>query len=532
MVFGVLRASPLIAVLACFAGLEGTFRYARARGAGTLGAMLAAPLFALSGFFPRSAAFEWVNFLGFQLLPWAALGLRRAFGGDIRGAVLAAVAVGWMTCFGGTYAAPYTVLVALWELIPALVTLVRRRRGQTGGPRGARFGAPFAADGGAQRRASSGGARGANASKLNKSKARQGLVLCALISVLLAAGIAAVRLWPIAETLAAAPRILGAWDVNTPIAVIKYLFGWGIPFRGDFLVGVLVLPFAVWAALERRNVWALGAACYFLCLSSGYAAQPTGYAVLRTIPPFTMLRSPERFLVPFALFYAVLAARGLGRIEAFVRRRRWTPGRKVAFALTAVTLAVVNDGVLVDNDWSWQRGRTLMERPTTAAERPFANARGDRWLAVYYPGLDRGTLSCFDDYQIPQSPALAGDLQHEEWVGGSGRGKVDRVAWSPNSITLHAELPQPGRVIVNQNWHPGWHSTVGDVVSDQERLAVDLPAGTQDSRCGSACVRVSVGSPRRSSRSSLRLRSTCYEASNRSLSSASRSCQPLASWER
>ena len=79
IVFGALRASSLIAVLLCFAGLEGTYRYARSHGAGALGALACAPVFALCGFFPRSGSFEWVNFFGFELLPWAALGLRRAF---------------------------------------------------------------------------------------------------------------------------------------------------------------------------------------------------------------------------------------------------------------------------------------------------------------------------------------------------------------------------------------------------------------------------------------------------------------------
>src|SRR5205823_6119271 len=75
------------------------------------------------------------------------------------------------------------------------------------------------------------------------------------IAALLGAAIASVRLWPIAETLAASPRIIGAIDANPPLAVAKMLFGARIPFRGDFLVGVLVLPFAVAAALERKNVW-------------------------------------------------------------------------------------------------------------------------------------------------------------------------------------------------------------------------------------------------------------------------------------
>jgi hypothetical protein len=455
VVFGVLRASPLIAVLACFAGLEGTYRYARAHRAGTLGAMLAAPLFALSGFFPRSGSFEWVNFLGFELLPWAALGLHRALSPDeratktsrVRGAVLAGGAVGWMTLFGGTYAAPYTLLVALWELFPGLVRALRRKT-HPGLLRGLLRG-----------------------------------LLYAMIAGLLGAGIAAARLWPIAETLAAAPRVLGAIDANSPLSVAKMLFGAKIPFRGDFLVGALVLPFAVMGAIERKNVWLLGAACFFLWLSSGYAAQPSGYALLRLIPPYTMLRSPERFLVPFALFYAVLAARGFGRVEAFVRKRRWRPTRKSLFVLAGIILACVDDGVLFDNDWAWQRGRSLMEATSsTPASRDFKNARGDRWLAAYYPEINRGTLSCFDDYQVPQSALLRGDLKQEEFLLDASAGKVERHAWSPNRISLHAELTKPARVVVNQNWHPGWRAegAGATLVSEGERLAVDLPAGPSD----------------------------------------------------
>jgi len=436
IVFGVLRASPLIAVLACVAGLEGTYRYARSHGAGALGALLAAPLFALCGFFPRSGSFEWINFLGFELLPWAALGLRRAFMGEVRGAVIAGGAVGWMTCFGGTYAAPYTLLVGTWELIEALVSMRREPRALL---RGLAMGA---------------------------------------IAALIGAAIAAVRLWPIAETLASSPRVLGAIDSNTPLVVAQMLFGSKIPFRGDFLVGALVLPFAVMAALERKSVWLVAQAAFFLWLASGFAAKPSGYAILRTIPPYTMLRSPERFLVPFALVYAVLVARGFGRLEAIVRAKKWP----WAIASAAALFAIVDDGVLVDNDWGWQRGRTLMEAPVSANrdKNDFANARGDRWLAAYYPSLGRGTLSCFDDYQVPQSPELRGDLPHEEYLADQTAGTVTRTSWSPNAIALHVDVKEDARVIVNQNWHPGWHASIGEVVSDKGRLAVNLPPGAND----------------------------------------------------
>ncbi|HSQ66589.1 MAG TPA: hypothetical protein VLM85_25385 [Polyangiaceae bacterium] len=441
LLFGTLRSSSIVAVLATIAGLEGTYRYARARGAGPLGAALAAPIFALSGFFPRSAAFEWINFLGFELLPWAALGLRRGLQGSLRGALLAAGAVGWMTCFGGTYAAPYMLLIGAWEAAEALWRLRRDR-----------------------------------------ARIRVAIGNVALAAVL-AAGLAAVRLWPIAETLAAAPRLLGALASIPPLEMLQLLFGRTIPMRGDFIVGVLVLPLALLAAIDRRALWLLVGALFWTWLASGYSAHPSGYAILRGIPPYTMLRSPERFLVPFAMLYAVLAARGLGKLQILVRARRGRRFGSPWIPVAAATLLGINAGVLVDNSWSWQRGRTLMAAPAELREASdFAKARGNRWLAAYYPGMARGTLSCFDDYQVPQSAALRGDLPHEELLAAAdvGAGKVERVSWSPDRIELHVELSRPARVIVNQNWHPGWRSSLGFVTSDQDRLAVDLPEGAHD----------------------------------------------------
>ena len=299
---------------------------------------------------------------------------------------------------------------------------------------------------------------------------------------LLGAGVAAMRLWPIAETLAASPRVLGAIDVNGPLEVAKMLFGSKIPFRGDFLVGVLVLPFAIMAAAERKSVWLVAQAAFFLWLASGYAAHPSGYAILRTIPPYTMLRSPERFLVLFALVYAVLVARGFGRLEAIVHVKKW-PWVIVA---CAVLLAFIDDGVLVDNDWAWQRGRSLMEAPASAHrdKNDFANARGDRWLAAYYPSLQRGTLSCFDDYQIPQSSELRGDLPHEEFLADQTAGTVTRTSWSPNSIGLHVDVSKDARVIVNQNWHPGWRASAG---RGRERQRAHRGGSAPRARATSSC---------------------------------------------
>ncbi|QQR90039.1 MAG: hypothetical protein IPJ88_18095 [Myxococcales bacterium] len=61
-------------------------------------------------------------------------------------------------------------------------------------------------------------------------------------------------------------------------------------------------------------------------------------------------------------------------------------------------------------------------------------------------------------------------------------GQLERSHWSPNTISLNATLGQRTRVLINQNWHPGWKSNVGTVLSHEGLLAIDLPQGSHQLR--------------------------------------------------
>ena len=96
--------------------------------------------------------------------------------------------------------------------------------------------------------------------------------------------------------------------------------------------------------------------------------------------------------------------------------------------------------------------------------------------------MSRGSLSCWDAYPIPQSTLLRSDLPAEEYLVEPSAGSVRRTLWSPHRIDLAADLQKPARVRINQNWHPGWRSSVGRVVNDDGLLALDLPSGSNDVR--------------------------------------------------
>lgn len=434
LIFGTFRGEVLAAMAMLVIGLEGTFRYVRSRG-GALAAMTAAPVFALSGVFARSEVLGWTNFMGFELVPWALYGVRLALGGSRRGVALAALAVAWMIGFGGTYTAPLTALAAAFEV---LVMVAQRAR------RPARL-----------------------------VRMAEMAVLVGLLSVALSA----VRLWPIAETLSASPRILGGTPGAEPHAIWEFLFGHRANgyWEDDFLIGLPVLPLVALGIWRRRSLPFTLGGLLALWIALGYSVHTSLFAVLRTIPPFTMLRAPERFLVLVALVVAGIAAIGIRRIEAAARRRTWV----ILLALGCQALLLGDTYVLVRDQQIHAHGRATVPAPVSVSG-DFHQTRGNRWLALYYPFMNRGTLTCFDDYDIAQSPDLRGDLVNEEYLRDADAGTVTRVAWSPNRIDLRVALTKPARVFVNQNWHPGWKADAGSVVSDNGLLAVDLPAGSRD----------------------------------------------------
>ncbi|WP_394836140.1 hypothetical protein LVJ94_04440 [Pendulispora rubella] len=435
LLVGTLRAEALVPFVMILLGLEGTYRYARSRAASHLGATLAAPIYAASGLFAFSPALTWTNFFGFELVPWAVLGVRRAMRGSLAGVAITAVAFAWMMGFGGTYSVPFAALFCAFEIIDGLIVL-----------------------------------RSARALKL------------VALAVVLAGALSAVRLWPLLQTMSMAPRIVGGAQGIASKDLLPALFGQIHPdsggdfdIRGNYLVGGMCLAAVFAGLLRRRSASLVIAGAAAIWLAQGFSVPVSLFALLKRLPLYSALRYPERFLVLLALATAVVAALGITQLQVIARRRRWG----VAVLGIAAGLLLVNLQPLVKNHHASANGRMLAP-PPVHVDQPFRQARGTRWGVAYYGPMGLGCLSCYDAYPVPQSPLLRGDLEAEEYLEEPNAGTVTRTRWTPGAIWLHVEMRKPGRVLVNQNWHPGWRSSVGTVQSAQGLLSVDVPAGTSD----------------------------------------------------
>jgi hypothetical protein len=438
---GARRAEPVVLWVFLVLGMEGFFRYARRRAGSALGALAAAPLFGLIGFTALSWSIGWLNFAGFLLLPWLLLGTRRAAQGRLSGVALVAGCFAFLLGFGGTYPVPMGALFVALEAGRTLYTL-----------------------GGAARRRRALWALGATA--------------------LFTLGACAFRLWPLVETMRSAPRVMAGTPGNSLETLARMLLQ--LPARsghsdpGNFFVvpvALALVPVAV-ALGRRRALYPTVMAALCVWMAAGYTAKPSLFAGLRTLPIYETFRYPERFLLPAGLFIAELAALGLAALLVRAWRGR-TPWAMRAAAL-ACGVVVAGWGVQVHAFTTLTRWAPLVAEPPPTppeAEQPFAQARGNRWAQGYFLALNRGSIACGEAWPVPMSERLRGDLPQEEYLEEPSSGTARRVEWTPNRVEVDVAAARPAVLLVNQNWHPGWKASVGEVVSRDGLLAVRLPEG-------------------------------------------------------
>jgi hypothetical protein len=438
LALGARRAEPVLLFFFLLLAMEGMFRFARLRSPSALAPFLTAPFFGLVGYGAIAWTLGWMSFLGgFLLTPWVLYGTARLGRGEVGGAVPLVLGAGTMLGLGGSYP---LALAAVFCALEAARSLWERRS------------LPGAAHG-------------------------AGLLAAA---GLLVVGALAVRLGPVWETLEAAPRIMAGRPGHGPGQLAQMLF---LPARGAsgtqaiFTVVPLAALLGVVGLLRwRRALPPLLIFAFAFWCATGHQGQ-SPYVWLKALPLFDGLRYPERFLFPGAVYLVEASSVGLSTLWVLARRRRWRPGWLRPAAVGAAALCLVGWAYGVHNFEVLSRRSTLTAMPPQV-DQPFAQARGNRWIAGHLVALNRGSIACGEAYPVWMSPALRGDLSEEEYLEDPSSGTVRRARWSPNELRLEVALDEAAIVRVNQNWHPGWRASVGEVMARQGLLAVALPPGT------------------------------------------------------
>ena len=281
LLFGAERAEILTVFFFGILGMEGMYRWLRLRVTEPMAALLVAPVFALSGQFTVAFYRGWIQFFGFQLVPWILFGITLAVRRRPIGMAIASIAFAWLLGFAGFFAAPMLAVAATLEAIRALAEQ----------PRSARM--------------------------------RSLAMLAATGSFM--ATVAFVRLWPVAETLLSAPRIMAGTPGSAPRALLSALVGvlavkdGNTELQGSFYVGAAFLGIVALGGHTIKSSRALVVVAIFVWLAAGYSRQPSLFGLFRQLPVFASLRYPERFLWFAILFASEPAALATEDFTAFVK---------------------------------------------------------------------------------------------------------------------------------------------------------------------------------------------------------------------
>lgn len=302
------------------------------------------------------------------------------------------------------------------------------------------------------------------------------------------------------------------------------------------VAGIWAFGLAAWGVLRgapRRGFWA-GCAAFGFVAALGTRTPLTAW--LQDVPPFSLARTPGRFLTLPLVAVPVLAAHGFAALPLAGARRRvaaaavcaaavlfGVPGvrsrsdavhrQDVASLLTPAQRAHrIHSAALYQMCDAEQWGLLTLRTPCFVYPSGYAALTSEQspqiayWLdlgtvvdPVERPGADAivafrvvhafetmGLARFFGETSggLPQDRVLAdlragGRKLHLDGPADPARGAAGRVAvlvWTPQEIRLEVDATGPGRVLVSTVLYPGWTCDVDGAPGDVRRGNLAFPA--------------------------------------------------------
>ncbi len=218
---------------------------------------------------------------------------------------------------------------------------------------------------------------------------------------------------------------------------------------------------------------------WLFVLSLGEFAEWAPASVAHAVPLFSSFRIPSRYTIPFLQFAALTLAWMLRSMEL---RHGLSQPIRIAIAIVAIGASA---HLIYANQWNLRN--VFTEAPFDTSFRWRSGPRQIESIAdasPYAPGSpmlravmeDRSFFTCYESLQLAHG---SGADRPQVFDAGPGN-RVAALDVSPNELTFTvAEGPVDARIILNQNWAPGWTSNAGPIAPPKptELASVTFPAG-------------------------------------------------------
>jgi hypothetical protein len=214
---------------------------------------------------------------------------------------------------------------------------------------------------------------------------------------------------------------------------------------------------------------------FFGLLVAGYQGAYSPWPLIHRLPPYDSLRVNSRFVVFLTFYLSLLAAFGLQRVTDWTNRfpRERLKATAPWLIVLAITIDIFAVTLPINNRWK----RAPIADVKTPKEKYHLTAKHGygRWYASF-PRMGIGTKRCYEAMNITVASGLWNGKKPQVRIAETTGavhdwGRTTSTAWA--DVTLNHE----GRVIFNQNYAPGWRTSIGRIAQDAGRIAVDLKPG-------------------------------------------------------
>ncbi len=413
--------------------------------------VLAATLVTACGFCSEHFGGGHLSFTPFLLFPWVLYAHRRALSDDPRWAILVAALFALCVYEGATYPLP---LMAVGLGVDVLC-------------------------------------------RVGDADDRRAMALSLPLVGLLFPLLSAARLLPILKYLHEHPRLVPLDDRMTVAEVLEcwltgdhdrvypgHVYVW--PEYGDYVgvVPVALIVGAVIAAIVQRDAKTrdrridLALLVGMIWCALGNIPGFSLFGVLHQLPLYKSLRVPSRFLYPATVAGALLAARGLSDIRAWMASAGLRTALQRSFVVIELALAVGVAWDLCATNSPHLQVPPDEEVPRVPAMANFyqeAVVDYSRWPTHPVRGI--GTPVCYVPLDWGPSPGLWVGRGRQYRIVPENAGRAIQTRWTPNAVTFMVDLARPAALVVNQNAESSWETSEGTIDRVQTLLTVRLPAG-------------------------------------------------------
>ncbi|MCM2356963.1 MAG: hypothetical protein NDI77_02350 [Geobacteraceae bacterium] len=334
---------------------------------------------------------------------------------------------------------------------------------------------------------------------------------------LLAAALSAPKLLPVLNLLASHPRQMEAggaisWDDYLALLLERSSSLDPASLESGSYLGIVVVVFYLFSlSLYKKHRALVIASLFILLLSLGNFSEFAPWTILHELPLFRSFQIPTRSLIVFNFSVALLIGLYMGKpgIRTDIRA---TFLLGIVIVFIGMDLFLLSSRIFAEAPkpvevffFRFNGPMHLQEPPklyhvppaattglwhsVVSVHRPFSQIRipdlerfvHGAWSDQYLPLLqNRGVVDAYEPIQFERHARAVNDEEYKGEFYFVGKGEVSLRSWSPNKFTFHIKLQEKDRLVVNQNYWPGWLASRGVLTPHEGLLAIDLSPGEYD----------------------------------------------------